>query len=524
MSENAQVTKRLVALHGWSATVLAILLYVVMLTGTIVVLDTELTAWSEGRADSAPVYGVRTGQLADRFAAQVPAELHDTVFIGRGSNGTLSLFYGAPRAHPEGGNQIFGRSFLVNPQNGVLQKARVGFLGDVLSNRPERALSDFLVALHVQLHVPGRWGLYLTGILGVTMLVAAITGVLIHKHILRDLFTTERPGGRLVSFRDRHTLAGVWSLPFAVLLSFTGAFLSFAISLGLPVVALVAFGGDQDRAIATVLGEQVDIDATPAPMSDLTRILTDAEMRAGGALEAMQIHDYGTAGATVRTFHSQADGALMGTTLEYSGATGAFLDAPEIVGSVPSAGSTIAALMAPLHFGNFAGWWSRIIWVGLGGAMTYTIVSGMQLWLRRREDNATWRHGAHTLSIVAWGLPIAIALTAHAFLVTQLTSDPTHWTPRAFVYSCLALIAYGLTTHTRPRNQINRQLGTALSTLLLLLPVIRLQTGGLSWGEALLWGGDAVLVLDGTCLALGLFCLTTLRRTPTHSPAPSPAE
>ncbi|MEL6467615.1 MAG: PepSY-associated TM helix domain-containing protein [Pseudomonadota bacterium] len=524
MNAASHATKRLVALHGWSATLLAFLLYVVMLTGTIVVLDSEITGWSEGRADTAPVFGTRTGQLVDRFAAQVPPELHDTVFVGRGSNGTLSLFFAAPKAHPDGGRQLFGRGYLVNPNTGVLQKARVGYVSDIFGDRPERALSHFLVDLHVHLHVPGRWGLYLTGLLGVTMLVAAITGVLIHKHILRDLFTTERPGARLVSFRDRHTLAGVWSLPFAVLLSFTGAFLSFAISLGLPVVALVAFGGDQDLAIASVLGEQVDIDATPTPMSDLTLILADAETRAGGTLTAAQIHDYGTAGATVRTFHSQADGALSGTTLEYSAATGAFLKAPEIVGSAPSAGSTIAALMAPLHFGNFAGWWSRIIWVGLGGAMTYTIVSGMQLWLRRREDDATWRYGAHALSIVAWGLPIAIALTAHAFLVTQLASDPIHWTPRAFVYSCLALIGYGLATRTRPRDQITRQLGLTLGTLLLLLPVMRLQTGGLSWGEALLWGGDDVLVLDGTCLALGLFCLTALRRTPTHSPATSPAE
>lgn len=524
MTDNTQATKRLVALHGWSATVLAILLYVVMLTGTIVVLDSEITAWSVGQADTASVYGPRTGPLVDRFAAQVPSELHDTVFIGRGGNGTLSLFYGAPRVHPDSGRQIFGRGFLVNPQTGMLQKARAGYLGDVLSDRPERALSDFLVELHVQLHMPGRLGLYLTGLFGVTMLVAAITGVLIHKHILRDLFTTERPGARLVSFRDRHTLAGVWSLPFAVLLSFTGAFLSFAISLGLPVVALVAFGGDQERAIATVLGEQKQIDTTSAPMSDLTLILADAEQRAGGPLEAAQIHDYGTAGATVRTFHSQADGALAGTTLEYSGATGAFLDAPEIVGSAPSAGSTIAALMAPLHFGNFAGWWSRTIWVGLGGAMTYTIVSGMQLWLRRREHNPTWRHGSHALSIVAWGLPLAIALTTHAFLIAQLASDPEHWRPRTFIYSSLALIAYGLATHKCPSAQINRQLGTALGFLLLLLPVMRLQTGGLSWGEALIWGGDTVLVLNGTCIGLGLLCLAALRRTHTLSPATAPAE
>ncbi|APX14092.1 PepSY-associated TM helix domain-containing protein [Tateyamaria omphalii] len=524
MSGAAHATKRLVALHGWSATLLAILLYVVMLTGTIVVLDNEITEWSAGHTETAPIFGPRTDELVSRFAAQVPPELHETVFLSGGSNGTLSLFFGAPQPHPDGGTQRFGRGFLVDPQTGVLHAARVGFFSDVVSHRPEQAFSHFLVDLHVQLHVPGRWGLYLTGILGVTMLVAAITGVLIHKHILRDLFTTERPGARLVSFRDRHTLAGVWSLPFAVLLSFTGAFLSFAISLGLPVVALVAFGGDQDTALATVLGARPTVDSTLSAMADLTTIFADATLRAGAPVGGAEINDYGTAGAVVSTFHAAAEGALIATNLDYSGTTGAFLDTRQIVGTEPSAGSALAALMAPLHFGNFAGWWSRIIWVGLGGAMTYTIVSGMQLWLRRRENDPAWQHGARALSLVAWGLPLVIVVTGHASLVALLTDDPNAWVPRVFVWGCLAVLGYGAVTFKHPLERLNRTLGTATGLSLLLLPVTRLQTGGLSWGEALMWGGDSVLVIDATCLALGLVCLFALRRQRSTQPAAAPAE
>ncbi|KIC44888.1 PepSY-associated TM helix domain-containing protein [Tateyamaria sp. ANG-S1] len=524
MSAANHATKRLVALHGWSATLLAILLYVVMLTGTIVVLDNELTDWSAGHTDRAPLFGPRTDQIVTRFAAQVPPEMHDHVFLSQGSNGTLSLFFGTDQPHPDGGTAQFGRGFLVNPQTGVLQSARAGFFSDVVSHRPERAFSHFLVDLHVQLHVPGRWGLYMTGILGVTMLVAAITGVLIHKHIIRDLFTTERPGARLVSFRDRHTLAGVWSLPFAVLLSFTGAFLSFAISLGLPVVALVAFGGDQDLAIATVLGEPTTTNATVAAMADLTTLFADATLRAGAPIGTTEIHDYGTAGAVVTTFHGIADGALIPTTLDYNGATGEFLDRRQIVGTEPSAGSVLASLMAPLHFGNFAGWWSRIIWVGLGAAMTYTIVTGMQLWLRRRENEPAWQHGARALSVVAWGLPLVIVITGHASLVALLTGDPEAVVPRVFIAGCLAVLAYGAFTLKQPLDSLNRMLGLATGIGLLLLPVTRLQTGGLSWGEALMWRGDSVLVIDVTCLALGLICLLAVRRKRAAQPAAAPAE
>ncbi len=524
MSAETKATKRLVALHGWSATALAILLYVIMLTGTIVVLDNEINGWAEGRAGDAPVFTDRTDDIVHRFAAQAPPELHDTVFLGRGSGATLNLFFGAPKPHPDGGTELFGRHFLVHPATGVLQTARAGFFSETVRHRPEAALADFLVDLHVRLHVPGRLGLYLTGLLGITMLVAAITGVLIHKHILRDLFTTERPGARLVSFRDRHTLAGVWSLPFAVLLSFTGAFLSFAISLGLPVVALVAFAGDQEAAIATVLGEPAHMDITRVQTTDIAAVFADAAIRAGTEVGGAQIHHYGTASGTIETFHPAADGALTGTTLEYSAATGAFLRAPEIVGTAPSVGSTIAELMAPLHFGNFAGWWSRVIWVGLGGAMTYTIVSGMQLWLRRRQDDPAWQHGSRALSLVAWGLPLAIAITAHVFLLTYLTGDPYHWTPRIFVWSIIGLLVLGIATQKWTLDDLNRMLGTALGALLIALPVMRLQTGGLSWGEALLWGGDEVLVIDGTCIGLGFYCLAVLRRKSAQVSATSPAK
>ncbi|WP_227268771.1 PepSY-associated TM helix domain-containing protein [Roseobacter weihaiensis] len=514
MSLTAAATKRLVALHGWSATTLAILLYVVMLTGTIVVLDNEITAWSEGRADRTGAFDGPVNRHVERLAAQVPPELHDTVFVRTWTGGDLSVFFGAPRAHPDGGNQLFGRHYVLAPGSGTIHEAGMGFLDDIFSQRPETALSQFLVDLHVRLHVPGRLGLYLTGLLGVAMLVAALTGILIHKHIIRDLFTTERPGGRMVSFRDRHTLAGVWSLPFAILLSFTGAFLSFAVSLGLPVVALVAFGGDQERAFDTVLGGTTMIeDSKPVPTTDLTLLIADARTRAGSDVGAIEIHHYGRADAIIETFHGAAPGALRGSTLEYAGATGAFLGRVDLVGSAPSSGSLLAELMTPLHFGNFGGLASRLVWVALGAAMTYTIISGMQLWLRRRADDPIWRAGEHVLVTVAWGLPLAIVVCAYGFFTGYLFGAPFAWTTNAFLAGCAAVILLAWLFRHIPMARMNEFYATALGIGILLLPLYRLQTGGLSWGEAMVSGGTDVLLIDMVCLTTAAACLTpALRR------------
>ena len=70
------------------------------------------------------------------------------------------------------------------------------------------------------------------------MMAAVVSGVLIHRHVIRDLFLAERPGGRLPGVRDRHALSSTWSIPFAFLLAFTGSFFSFAGTIGLPIVVV----------------------------------------------------------------------------------------------------------------------------------------------------------------------------------------------------------------------------------------------------------------------------------------------
>src|SRR3546814_12788024 len=62
--------------------------------------------------------------------------------------------------------------------------------------------------LHVRLHVPNPWGLLLTGILGLAMLVAAISGLLIHRHLFKDIFTLRTRANPVLVDRDRHSVAG----------------------------------------------------------------------------------------------------------------------------------------------------------------------------------------------------------------------------------------------------------------------------------------------------------------------------
>lgn len=501
---DASQLKRLVALHGWSGTALAILLYVVMLTGTVVVFDNEIRTWSAGEASVTTSLRPDAVAHAQQAIRDVDPGLLEEVIISERRDGSVALRLHGHVPDPAGEAEV--DALLTLGADGQVIDETISRTGRPVSEAD--AYSRFLVDLHVQLLVPAPWGLFLTGIVGFAMLVAAVSGVLIHKHVLRDIFVTTRPGGRVVSLRDRHTLAGLWGLPFAVLLAFTGAFLSFAISLGLPVVAMVAFGGDRDLALQTVIGSPRAVDERPADSADLSRLVLEANDLAGAPTVTLLIQDYGRADAVVRTFHGQARGTLTGKQFEWNGATGALIGAKELVGSAPSVGSTTVALMAPLHFGNFAGLASKVVWAALGAAMAFSIVTGVQLWLRRREENAAWRRCHALLIAVAWGLPLAMVAGGLAFFATFGTGMASAWVTGTFLSAC-ALLCLTPAAPIDP-NALGRVLRTGLAAGLVLLPVARLILVGPNWGDALAQGlpevvaGDMICLIGATALAVGL--------------------
>ena len=82
MALSNSVQKRLIALHGWSAVVLSALLYTIVLTGTVVVFDNEIRYWSGGIANRTTLFDEPLSHLVERFAEQVPEELHQNIQLG----------------------------------------------------------------------------------------------------------------------------------------------------------------------------------------------------------------------------------------------------------------------------------------------------------------------------------------------------------------------------------------------------------------------------------------------------------
>lgn len=508
-------TKLMVAIHGWSGILLGLLLYAVVITGMAAVFAEEIGAWSAGHVETRSAFERPVDRTVRELADRTPKKYHDDVDLFEIGDHNLGVFFHHHETKPSG--ELISRGVYYQlDRDGRIAGERHGTGEEVFGPRNDDALSSFLVDTHVRLHVPDPWGLLLTGILGLAMLVAAISGLLIHRHLFKDIFTLRRRAHPVLADRDRHSVAGTWSLPFAFILAFTGSFFSFFGTIGVPIVAMAAFGGDQQALSEAVFGNPGKPDPQPRAIANLDRIVADTMTRAGEAPTFVAIEHFGRADSKVTSFHPPRSGDIEPVTLVYKGATGEFDREKPSIGTRPSMGGTLTAIMGPLHFGNFAGIFSKAVWFGLGFAMCYVTLTGLRLWLvRRREQQRSLAWLERTATVVGFGLPMALLVAAFAFLITMPLGSAVFWTPAAFlIASAVALLAgAALPSH----DMLDRGLRGAIALLLIALPPLRLVTGGPGWPLAIATGQWAIMAVDLAMVLAGGWMLWWMSRYASHA-------
>lgn len=497
-------TKLMVAIHGWSGILLGLLLYAVVLTGMAAVFAEEIGSWSAGHVETRSAFEKPIDKVIRELSARTPKKFQEDVDIFEIGDRNLGAFFHRHETSPDG--ELNRGIYYQLDRDGRIVSEQQGTGEEVFGPRNDDALSSFLVDTHVRLHVPDPWGLLLTGILGLAMLVAAISGLLIHRHLFKDIFTLRRKANPVLVDRDRHSVAGTWSLPFAFILAFTGSFFSFFGTIGVPIVAMAAFGGDQQALSEAVFGNPGKPDPQPRAIGNLDRITADAIRRTGEAPTFMTVEHFGRADAMVTSFHSPRSGDIQPITLVYKGATAEFDREKPLIGTSPSAGGTLAAIMGPLHFGNFAGVVSKAIWFGLGFAMCYVTLTGLRLWLvRRRERQRSLDWLERAVTVVGFGLPMALLVAAAAFLLTMPLGSSVFWTPAAFLAASIAGILAGVFLPTH--DLLDRVLQIVIALLLIALPMIRMATGGPGWSLAISTGQIDIMAVDFAMLLGGAWAL-----------------
>ncbi|WP_162868256.1 PepSY-associated TM helix domain-containing protein, partial [Pseudomonas viridiflava] len=113
-------------------------------------------------------------------------------------------------------------SFTLDPQTGEVLPKTLG--------------GNFWFTLHYNLF-GGMLGMYIVAIAGMFMLVALVSGIIIHRHIFKDFFTLRPDANGQRAWLDALNLFGVVGLPFHLLIAYTGLaiFVTFYMPAGLKV-------------------------------------------------------------------------------------------------------------------------------------------------------------------------------------------------------------------------------------------------------------------------------------------------
>lgn len=117
--------------------------------------------------------------------------------------------------------------------------------------------------------------------------------------------------------------------------------------------------------------------------------------------------------------------------------------------------------MYRLHFGHFGGWWTKVIYLLLGLALTIISVSGINIWLAKRKYKDAINH---VWTGFVWGAPIALILPAITLFSIGIISNSIFW--GGLLLCCL--YAYIIKNEGRAANTLKR----IYSVLALILIII----------------------------------------------------
>ncbi len=398
--------------HSWLGIVAGILLFIVSFSGLPAMFVHELEQWQTPQLRDLPaVERVDWQQLVDQAGDDMQTQ--------------KSLFI-VPEAE-------LGYATLYRRGEDKELISKVLSLQDGSELQPGHSdVAHLFEHLHTDLHLPSPFGRYLVGFAGMVMLLLIIAGVVIHTK-WRQQFTTLRitRSWRLL-LTDHHKLLGLWTLPFAALLAFTGTILGL---LGLisPVLALAKFDGNVDAAVEAVVGPDAEIQGVaqqPLPLNRLYELALAAQPDL--QVERAELTGWGDAGALVN-FSGRARQTLSNLqSVTLNAVSGEIVHQADAREHGPF--YRIFAAVTPLHYVMFGDELLKLFYALCTLALSAIVVSGMMIWLdkkQRRDQRPHWL-AALTLGscqglVLAMAAALAVSSVSHSMAAQALYEETVFW-------------------------------------------------------------------------------------------------
>ena len=248
--------------------------------------------------------------------------------------------------------------------------------GEALGPAPVNPLLDFLLQLHTDMFL-GLPGMLFLGVMGISFIVALISGTVLYAPFMRRLrFGTLRTRRSLrVKRLDRHNFLGIVTLVWALVVGATGAINAFAD----PLTDAWRNGEITEMTAAYASSQPL----APADYGSIDKAMAAAQ----DALPGRNPQLIGFPGGSWSSGHHyaiffQGDRPVtehLLTPALVDAATGELTDAR----TMPAINQALM-MSKPLHFGDYGGLPLKILWALLTLATIWVLWTGIFLWLRRR--------------------------------------------------------------------------------------------------------------------------------------------
>ncbi|HSC84705.1 MAG TPA: PepSY-associated TM helix domain-containing protein [Pseudomonas sp.] len=488
-------------LHTWGGLLPIWLLYVIIFAGTLACFDKELNRWMRPALHQVQATSVSADAVRGWLQRNVKDELH--------------AFW----LHAPDERQPFWRlGWEIDKTEEIHNVAIDPVTGESMT---ETVGGDFFFELHYALHA-GQVGIYIVGLAGMFMLVALVSGVIIHRRIFKDFFTLRPNANGQRAWLDAHNLFGVVGFPFHLVLAYTG--LAIFVSNYMPAGVQVAYQNNILTFFSEVMGsyDRESVGKPTAQQASLDELIERSRQHwGGGEVGWVSVHHPGDeAGVVDVRLESGSRIAAPQATLSYDDGTGALLNEQKV-----GNGYKTYAWLTGLHMAQFGGSLVRLLYLLLGFAGCAMLIGGVQVWLSKREARGGRGIGlVRSLNgAVFAGLPLAsLALLWGNRLIPAGVAERASAESWVFVGSWVLIAAWSAVRHQQPRKLLVQQLLLG-AVLALGLPVLNaLTTNHGSLLSSLSRGDWALAAIDLFLLGSGVLCALCAWRLGQSQPSKEP--
>ena len=391
VTTNKNFFKGMLTGHSSVGLMVGALMYVICLTGTIAVFFPEFERWQQADVPEFQHYTANTITTAIEQYQLKTAKSPESLYVVLPTDSV-------PRMHVSDGElewwlQADGK----------------------LSSVVNEGWTHMLTELHANLHLPKTFGLLIVSIFGVMLVHLCISGVLSHSRIFKDAFRLRLTKERQQQI-DLHNRLSVWALPFHFMIAITGAFFGL-VSLLVLFAAPIFYDNDRQAMVEDVYGSDPNVVSAQVKPVNIAVALNNLALQAPKATAIyIVIQKISTENQFIE-IAATLPGRLIYSEMYRFDANGNYINHQGLSDGIT--GRQLLYSVYRIHFGHFGGLLVKIAFVLLGLSLTVISVTGINIWLKKREQQ-DWIN--HAWCGIVWGLLIALVASACCSILLNISA------------------------------------------------------------------------------------------------------